>query len=479
MIRILFKTLFLILIAAMLHVPAAAQDTSVSTGDVSTQSRAGEVQTSTPATANEGQAGTNVNPTSGLAAVTSSVSSIPEYRSFFSYGVAVSQGESAPAVANEPYAGWFTLVQPQIDFMVATRRFHFALSSTPTIAYFPGRDTFTTLNGIFDPTAEVSVQINPRWTWVSLVNFSGGDQAARLFTSQQQACEGDTCTPANAAGLPSLEERDGAQSLQPASVSPAPATTDLAPFDVSNLVITDINRNFADVSGFTGLRWERTRIETLGFTVGDSYSMLDDYNVASARLQGSELVNRTTTVTSYGQVHQYEGDDFHCITYGVGAGAAHQFGRSTLISGEAGPEYGSRSCGQRLGLYFEGSVVTRFSEKTTGSINAGRDLDAVYLDGNRWFDTFLARFDTRLDRNVFAGLSGGYFHTGGPLSATSSFSGFTFSPQIRWQINPNLNLIGSYHYYERSLTPTLDSGSTLNRGFIIITLSWHPSNTRF
>lgn len=479
MIRVIVRVLFLFLMAAMIHGSAAAQDTSAQTGDASSQTPAGDTQQAGPGNSSGSQTGVSTTQIPTLAATASTVSSVPEYRSFFSYGVAVSQGESVPTVANQSYAGWFTLVQPQFEYLVATRKLHFALSSTPTIAYFPGRDTFTTLNGIFDPTAEISIQLTPRWSWVSLVNFSAGDQAARLFTSQEQSCDGDVCSSSNAAGLPSLEEHDRAQSLEPALVAPTPAAIDLAPFDVSNLVVTDINRNFADVAGFTGLRWERTRTETIGLTVGNSYSILDDYNVASARLQGSQLVNPTTTVTSYGQVHQYEGDDFHCVTYGIGAGAAHQFGRATMISGEAGPEYGSRSCGQRLGLYFEGSAVTRFSEKTTGSISVGRDLDAVYLDGNRWFDTFLARVDTRIEKNVYADLSGGYFHTGGPLNSTSSFSGFTFSPQVRWQINPSLDLIASYHYYERSLTPTLDSGSALNRGFAIITLSWHPSHIRF
>ena len=238
------------------------------------------------------------------------------------------------------------------------------------------------------------------------------------------------------------------------------------------------NTSTFGIYGSTGLSWERTTRQRFQIQFSHSESSfsgedLQSNDVASGRITASQESTPLTSLSAYAQVHHYFQDN-GCTYYGSGIGLWHSFSRSTSVEMEGGPEYGSHSCGQRMGLAFSGKLINRIGKNTSMVFSGARDLSASYLLGSQWADYFEGAVVQQTGMHTSVTLSAGYLRSIAEFSPGATYSGYFVSPELNWRLNRSWNLLAAYRYFQSDTRNRFANGSfAIN--WIYITLQWRPS----
>jgi hypothetical protein len=338
-------------------------------------------------------------------------------------------------------------------------------------------------NGFISPVFSSAVALSRRWLWDSSVGLQYGAEAVRLFSADPQSCEDRACPERMTAEQgyfklwePSINADAGSSStLDAQGVGDMPGLA-----RPESLVVRSVTHTSMTLGayGSTGLTWWRTRgqLFSVRFShAGNSFldGNIEGNNAASARVTASRQLMRLTTLSTYGQVHDYLQDN-GCTSYGSGMGIWHTMSQRTSWGAEAGPEYGSRACGQRLGANFYGKLRSRISRRASLAVDGGRDLSAFYMAGSRWANYVEGAVIQRTGDSSFFTLSAGYLSSAAEFRPGSTYSGYFLSPQFRWQMNRSWDLLASYRYFHSTSEGNGVGGGSYAVNWIYLTLRWHP-----
>jgi hypothetical protein len=337
-------------------------------------------------------------------------------------------------------------------------------------------------NGFVGPTFSSTVALSRRWLWDFSLGVGYGADAARSFVTEPEHCESAACpkrVPA-AQGYLKMDESFVSPTSITSANSAASAIGDApALAGPETLVVRSPTQTATTLGayGSTGLSWQRTNRQQFSLRFSHAESSFLNGNpqgndIASARMLASGQLTPLSTLITYGQVHHYF-QDTGCTFYGGGIGIWHSMSRSTNWELEGGPEFGSRGCGQRLGLNFTGTLRSRISQRMSLAADGGRDLSASYITGSRWADYIEGAAIQQTSARTSVAMSAGYLRTTGEFRPGSTYSGYFVSPQFRWQLNRYWNVLASYRYFQANQKSGVGSGGTAVN-WIYLTLQWRP-----
>ena len=228
-------------------------------------------------------------------------------------------------------------------------------------------------------------------------------------------------------------------------------------------------------SASTGLSFRRKPRQEFSFILNDAYSAViqgPHYDVGSARVQATDYFGRNSNWYTYAQAHRYT-DQPGCTRIGAGGGFAWNASSSTTLSLEAGPEYGSGRCVERLTGTFSGTLAQHlFSPRTVLYLRATRDLAEPYLLQNSWTDVFSAKLWQKTSQSTNFDAGAAYVRGSSlPGESVSRYRGFLAFSEFRWRLSNSFDFVGSYRYFKRDLTnPGFDDRHSWVFGSIV----WHP-----
>jgi hypothetical protein len=230
-----------------------------------------------------------------------------------------------------------------------------------------------------------------------------------------------------------------------------------------------------------GLSWKRTRKQQLSLVLANSYSSLqpenENSNLSSARINVDQEISSATTLQGYSQVrHENESD---CTIYGGGVGLRHTVSETTDATIRVGPEYGSRECGQHLGVAFQGYLQWVPSPKTRILLGASRDLYDSYLPGNRWADLVYAGFRKGFNPKMSLELSGGYSQITSNNNLLKPYSSYYASSRVRWHASKCTDVIAGFYRFAEATDQNNSNGPELSQNTILITVQWHPQAVKY
>jgi hypothetical protein len=410
-----------------------------------------------------------------------SAGSSADYISYLNYGASFSQGGALLDTANTRLEESFTLLRPDLAIVLTRQKFSFIVQAAPMIGYYASRGT--AMSGFLDPSVYSNVMLSRRWSWYFWGDMRLGAAWESLDTVAPLPCSDRMCPQAVEAGreTPEGPPNDSLPFTYSNGIPSSAPLMSAAP-DTSGLAVKSLTQTVFELYGLTGLSWQRTRRQRLSFSVGQTYSSLEGWgtSIATVRVQASNKLDETTTLTTYGHIHQYHVDNSDCTSYGAGAALTRQVSRRVAVAGEVGPEFGSSGCGKRYGLNYAASLQGRLASREWVYFSAGRDPGAAYLPGTRWADNVEGGFRVQIAKGLFGGATGSYLHANGDFSPAFAYSGYLAGPQIQWRAKSGVEITASCRHFERS---SVESGSalpTLNRNFYLVTLSWwHHQPIRF
>src|SRR5262249_12295661 len=172
----------------------------------------------------------------------------------------------------------------------------------------------------------------------------------------------------------------------------------------------------------------------------------------------------------YSQIHQINSGTYKCTLTGGGLGLS-QYARTTSWSLEAGPEYGSPGCNNRIQVSVSGGFQHALSNRTAVDFYTGRTINTFYVPGNYWVTSIGTGLHHRTSDSTSLDLTGSYLHGSNSWDALNDYSGFFLTPRFQWRVTENSTVITEYGH----LASTRRSGSTLDHDWITLGLSWHPN----
>jgi len=235
--------------------------------------------------------------------------------------------------------------------------------------------------------------------------------------------------------------------------------------------------NVLTVGGRSDLSWQRTRQQALWFALSGGYMAY----LQQQRRQGrggeaamglAQHIAPAVTLGSYARVsHSFNSE---CTVYGMGGGVGYTINSKTMIEGGAGPEYGSRNCGRRLGVYFSGMLRRELTGRSSMIVEAHRDLNTYYLIGSRWADVVSGWLEVRTSPRTQFELRGGYLHSARADQPGTLYSGYFVAPQLRWLMAPNWDILVGYRRCQSDQEFAGVALPSLQRDVILLSLEWRP-----
>jgi hypothetical protein len=382
-----------------------------------------------------------------------------DYKPLLMYGASATVDSVFPSSSSS--SQFYTLLRSSFAVDVPIGRFRMVLRSSPLVGYQHPGDSTLSANGFVDPSFDAGINLTHR---VKLY-FSGGVQygseVIRLFGQSSQDC-GTLCPVSLSSGL------------KPGALPGALPSPDAA-------VVSSLTRNVLEGYGLSSLRWSLTRRQEVVFTTSHAYTSSESYsaNVTSGRVGLNYDLTPLSTLTSYAQVHHEFSDAFECVSYGTGLGFTQHLWHGTEWSAEAGPEFGSRGCRQRVAANFAGYFRQALPLKSTLYLGATRTQDTFYLAGSRWVDTARAGLRTKSSVNSSVELQGSFVRNAWSNGATLSYSGFLISPEFRWKAGKDTQVTVAYGHFHRTEVAGGINTPKLNRDWITLMLTWSPSPIPF
>jgi hypothetical protein len=383
------------------------------------------------------------------------------YKPIFLYGATLVDGYSFPDAGNSSSFGEdFTLLHPYVAIDARRKKFRITLNSSPSIIYQSPGLTSLSANGFLDPNFGISVALSHRFQLYLNTGIEYGAEATRLYGLDSPGCEAE----------PELENNG----------SPAQGALSCAWTKPDAAVVRDFSHSIFLINGIAGARWQLSRRQQVILSFDRSYGSTGvTDSITSSRTSVNYNVTPLSTLVTYAQVHHYSIAEYGCTSYGVGTGYTQRISRTTTWNVLAGPEFGSRGCGQRLAINFAGSVQKSLSRGTALYVYATRDQDAYYLGGSRWVDTATAGISKRINASTLIDLHGSYARSSRNQGPAPAYSGYLISPQIRWWTNRSINAAFGYSHFHGSEASVGRVQAGVNRDWISFTLTWHPIPIKF
>jgi hypothetical protein len=224
----------------------------------------------------------------------------------------------------------------------------------------------------------------------------------------------------------------------------------------------------------TGLNWHRKPQQDFSLIVSDAYSSVRQgphYDAGSVRAQGTSYFGRDSSWHVYAQAHRYSNQP-GCTRLGAGGGFVWNTSKSTTLSLEGGPEYGSGPCVVHLTSSFSGYLAQRISPRTVFYLSAARDLVEPYLLQSRWTDIFSAKLWQKTGQNTHVTAGAGYAHSTSIAGEVRPFyRGFLLFSEFHWNVSNSVSFVGSYRYFRRDAA---DVSFQDRQSWVFCSLVWHP-----
>lgn len=341
----------------------------------------------------------------------------------FVYGINTSEGYRSSRDSDGASDGAVTLLNPYVGLISYKRRSEVDFQYSPLIVSFSQGGS-----GLYHRSQLIAnVQLSHRWSWDFAAREGYGTEEARL--------------------LQNFEAALAAQRFKDTELS---------------------------VYSSTRLRWNRTRREQVSLSLIDSHFSLqpenESSNIVSTRFNLDEQVGHSTSLGVFGQVHHVF--ESACTIYGAGIGIERSLGHTIGVSARAGPEYGSRECGQQWGLYYIGSLHWEPTERTNLTFSAKRDLDAAYLAGNGFADVVFGRIRQQTGGRAYLEMKGGYLRYS-PNGQSALYAGYFVTPGCGWRVTKKADVVAGYYAFKRGAERASHSESPLKQNSFVVTLKLH------
>ncbi len=384
-----------------------------------------------------------------------------DQRPLLRYGASVVDGYAFPdADSASQNGGDFVLFHPYGEIDAHRGKFRILLSSAPEIGYFSSGLTTLNADGFVDPSFRIGVQVTRRFSLYASTAIEYGAEATRLY-----GLDSSPCVTACGSG-----PTTGFEQETPPSAWSTPQAA----------IVRTGSNNIFDAYGVGVMRWQATRKRSLVAIAERTYaSPGDSGSILSARTAVNYDATPLVTVLSYGQVHHYDSVGYDCTSYGVGAGLRERLSRSTTLNVAAGPEFGSSGCGQRLAVYYSGSIQRTLSRRVAMYVAAARDQDAYYLAGSRWVDTVVGGISKKTSASTLIDVHGNYVRSSGGQGPAPAYSGYLISPEFKWRTDRGLSATVSYSHFHRNEAGVADAPPGLNRDWVSLVLTWRPATVKF
>lgn len=482
---VVMRALLPVVVAVLLVCPLAAQESddpgAESKVSAPQADRTTDAQTGTQ-TGTQRETQTETQTASSPPAVDASKPpSDSPWRALLYYSAYFTEREGFPEAE---FGGSSTLASVSARVAVSRPKFRTFIGSSFLLEHSSwGTEATMGTNGFLGPTFSYVVALSRRWSWDFSLGLGYGADIARSFLFEDERCEGGACPQRVTAeqGYLKMEDPSGDGSSIAAAAAASPMLGDVPALPrPDTLVVRSVTSTAMTLGlyGSTGLSWRRSSRQqfSLRFSHGESAFLNGNpqsNDMASAKAVASQDLSPLTMLSAYGQVHHYFQDN-GCTFYGSGVGIWHSLNEKTYFSAEAGPEYGDHSCNQRLGLNFSGAVRSRVTRRMSLAAAGGRDLSAYYIAGNRWANYAQGSAMQRTGASTSVSLTAGYLSSEDEFRKSSTYSGYYVSPQLRWQINRQWDLLASYRYFQSNS----QSSALGSRGFAVnwfyLTLQWLP-----
>ena len=461
----------LLMVAVLLGCPMAAQlPEGQTTGtNVSDQQANGTAEVETASTTQAVGDSNQAEMTSGS-----------PWRILLFYDADFTEREGFP---EDEFGGPATLASFSSRIAISRPKFRVFLGTSSLLEHYSqGTRASIGTNGFVGPTISSTVALSRRLLWDFSLGVGYGADIARSFVTEPEHCESVACPRRVTAAQGYLKMDEplvSAMSVTPAD-SAVPALGDVpALAGPETLVVRSPAQTATTLGayGSTGLSWQRTNRQQFSLRFSHAESSFLNGNpqgndILSARMLASRQLTPLSTLITYGQVHHYLQDN-GCTFYGSGVGLWHSMSRSTNWELEGGPEYGSRGCGERLGLNFTGTLRSRVSQRMSLAADGGRDLSSSYIAGSRWADYVEGAAIRQTSARTSVAMSAGYLRTVGEFRPNSTYSGYFVSPQFRWRLNRYWNVLASYRYFQANDKSGV-SGGRIAVHWVYLTLQWRP-----
>jgi len=384
----------------------------------------------------------------------------PTYKPFFSYGAALESIYilSDTAISSQNGQG-DVLLAPYASINTVVGRFKILVTSSPTIRYQTLGQTVLRLNGFLDPSFGLGVALGHRFT----LDFGGGidygNDLTHLYGHNAQACNAD---------------------CQEAELKPPASPNEVTSPEAA--VVRSETGSVFDARVFSLARWQLSRRQELIFRAEHTYISTADIssnNVVSGETEINYGITPVSTLIAYSQVHHFFSDRYDCTSYGAGAGLNQRSSQMTRWGIQAGPEYGSRGCDQRLALAFSGFVRRELSRNMALTFSAGRDQGASYIGGDNWTDSASVALRKRFSSRSWAELEGIYLHSGKDTSSALAYSGYLISPTISLTTNEHVNLVLAYSHLHSTESRFGKAQPGFDRDWMSLVLAWRSARVSF
>jgi len=354
------------------------------------------------------------------------------------------------------FSDTFTAFRPYVALDLHHGATRLTLQSAPIVIFTPSRVESFGINGFLDPRVGLSFELSHR-LWLNLLaTATYGDQFSQVLALVSRPCEPPCGQPAADGGI----------------TPPQPGAS-------SHLFTSAL----FSTSGQVALEWHRSEHQEFSVAVGESYSTQPgesdnsrdtSSNVGVARVQMGEHLTPLVNVVGYAQVHQVSSTQFTCTVEGGGLGFQQQIGRFTAWAVEAGPEYSDRGCNRRLGASFSGTFQRAVGERTAVTIAGTRGVDTYYVPGSIWVTSVGAGIHRQTSASTSIEVNGGYLNGSNEINQQAGYSGYFATPRFLWSFTDNLTLAASYGHLTSNRT-----GSSLDRDWVTLGITWHPNPKSF